>query len=96
MKKEYTATCNTATCNFAGWDTGKYDAQGRLILSQEEPKKGQYKPTSIDTDKKNADFLLIRVGAKPVISWRGGKIERLKSRKALAKLQKVYSWETDF
>lgn len=91
MTKEY-----TATCTFAGWDTGKYDAQGRLILSQEDPKKGEYKPTSIDIAKINADFMLVSVGAKPVINWKGGKIERLKSRKALAKLQKVYSWETDF
>ena len=47
MTKEY-----KANCIFGGWDTGKYDEQGRPILSQEEPKKSQYKPTSVDTKKK--------------------------------------------
>ena len=91
MKKEY-----TATCTFAGWSTSKYDAQGRPILSQEEPKKSQYKPTSVDTNKKNADFLIISVGSKPTINWKNGKIERLKSRRALEKLQKIHNWATDF
>ena len=91
MTKEY-----KANCIFGGWDTGKYDEQGRPILSQEEPKKSHYKTTSVDTNKENADFFLISVGSKPIINWKGGKIERLKSRKALEKLQKIHTWAPDF
>ena len=91
MKKEY-----TATCTFAGWNTSKYDAQGREMLTQQRPEAGSYKPTAIDVDKKNADFLIISIGSKPTINWKNGKIERLKSRKALEKLQKIHTWATDF
>lgn len=91
MKKKY-----TATCTFAGWSTGKYDAQGREMLTQQRPEAGSYKPTAIDVDKKNADFLIISVGSKPTINWKNGKIERLKSRRALEKLQKIHNWATDF
>lgn len=85
-----------ATCTFAGWNTSKYDAQGRIILRQEPFKINPNQPTAVDDNKKNVDFLIIAVGSKPEINWKGGKIERLKSRKALEKLQRNYTWATDF
>ena len=91
MKKEY-----TATCTFAGWSTSKYDAQGREILRQKPLKINPNKPTAVDINKKNVDFLIIAIGSKPEINWKNGKIERLKSRKALEKLQKIHTWATDF
>lgn len=91
MKKEY-----TTTCTFAGWNTSKYNAQGREMLTQKRLKTGSYKITAIDDNKKNADFLIISIGSKPTINWKCGKIERLKSRKTLEKLQKMYTWATDF
>ena len=54
MKRKY-----TATCTFAGWSTSKYDVKGREMLTQKRPKAGSYKPTAIDVDKKNADFLIL-------------------------------------
>lgn len=86
----------TAICTFAGWNTSKYDAQGREILRQKPLKTNPNKPTAVDVNKKNVDFLIISIGSKPTISWKGGKIERLKSRKALEKLQKIHTWATDF
>lgn len=91
MKKEY-----TATCTFAGWSTSKYDVKGREILRQEPLKTNPNKPTAVDINKKNVDFLIIAIGSKPEINWKNGKIERLKSRKALEKLQKIHTWATDF
>ena len=66
------------------------------MLTQQRPEAGSYKSTAIDVDKKNADFLIISVGSKPTINWKNGKIERLKSRKALEKLQKIHTWAPDF
>ena len=91
MKRKY-----TATCTFAGWNTSKYDAQGREMLTQQRPEAGSYKPTAIDVDKKNADFLIISIGSRPTINWKNGRIEQLKSRRALEKLQKIHNWATDF
>ncbi len=85
-----------ANCKFLGWNTGKYDANGCEILSQEQPKQKVYKITEIDIRKKNADFLIISLGSKPTISWRNGSNERLNSRKALENLQKKFTWATDF
>ncbi len=84
------------TCEFIGWNTGGCTAEGRPIFSQTKPKSNEYKPTLLDIEKKEADFLLIAVGPKPVISWKNGPIEKLKSRKALYELQAKFKWKCDF
>ena len=90
MKNEIT------TCEFAGWATNNYSSKGQMILTQTKPKSTEYKPTLLDQEKKEADFLLIEIGSKPLISWKNGSVERLKSRKALEKLQAKFKWKCDF
>lgn len=84
-----------ATCIEAGYNT-KLDDEGRMILTKEQILAGKYKSTQIDKQKKDADFLLIEIGAKPLIFWKKGSVERLKSRKALEKLQAKFKWKCDF
>lgn len=55
---------------------------------------GQYKRTSIDAAKEQADFLLLQVSPY-VIRWANGQTETVNKRK-LNKLQKEFSWHTDF
>ena len=57
---------------------------------------GEYKPTSVDAAKADADFLVIemtRTGA--VIDWRNGKRERVSDAK-LERLQSSHKWATNF
>ena len=86
----------TTTCEFAGWATNKYTPKKQMIITQTKPESNEYKSTLLDQEKKEADFLLIEIGAKPLIYWKNGSVERLKSRKALEKLQAKFKWKCDF
>lgn len=55
---------------------------------------GRYKETSVDKQKKSADFRLLQVSPN-VIRWKGGKTETVTTR-TLKKLQEAYTWATDF
>ena len=85
-----------ATCEFIGWGTSEYTAEGKWIITQTPLKSNEYKETLLDKEKKDADFLLIAIGPKPTISWKNGPNERLKSRKALEKLQAKFKWQCNF
>lgn len=56
---------------------------------------GEYKPTSVDVEKKVADFRLVAVGKKNTIVWLCGKLESITDRQ-LEKLQSQHSWACDF
>ena len=55
---------------------------------------GKYKETSVDKQKKSADFKLLQVSPYG-IQWKNGKTETVTAR-ALKKLQKTHTWATDF
>lgn len=71
---------------------------GRAIVrcvKRAEP-MGEYKPTGLDKEKKNADFLVIGfLKSRTTIKWKCGKIEHVTDAK-LNKLQAVNTWLTDF
>jgi hypothetical protein len=86
----------TENCKFAGYGTSGYTTEGKWIITQTPLKSNKYKETLVDIEKKEADFLIISIGSKPCISWKNGPNERLKSRKALEKLQAKFKWKNDF
>lgn len=55
---------------------------------------GEYKETSIDINKSNADFLIKQMS--PIyIKWNSGEAE-IVSKSKLNKLQSTFTWLTDF
>lgn len=56
--------------------------------------RGKYKKTSVDRRKEAVDFRLLQVSPN-VIRWRSGKTETVPAA-TLKKLQKTYTWTTDF
>ena len=81
-----------------------------IAMTKEAQKRGEYKETSLDAYKKNADFLIISCGYRSAISF-NKPVELKESRsisrancgghvyyvtdKALDKLKKEYSWSCD-
>lgn len=53
---------------------------------------GEYKPTSIDQRKKEVDFL---IKSPNFIEWKTGWSETV-SKRELVKLQKKFTWMTDY
>jgi hypothetical protein len=66
-----------------------------ITKTKEAPKGGQYKPTSIDQRKADADFLLISTSPN-VIKWRNG-VRQNVSKLQLRRFQEHHpNWMTDF
>ncbi len=66
-----------------------------LTKTQTHPEMGEYKPTSLDQAKQEADFRLLQVNPF-YIRWKDGRGEIVNSRK-LKKLQKEHpNWKPDF
>ena len=65
-----------------------------LTKVKEHEKIGEYKQTKIDAEKKEVDFRLLSVSPNSII-WEDGTVETVNKRK-LTKLQKEFTWTTDF
>jgi len=66
--------------------------QSTLIKIENAPTVGEYKATGVDTMKAQADFLLKDLS---YIVWKDGRGQRVTKRE-LTKLQKTFTWATDF
>lgn len=57
---------------------------------------GEYTPTTVDAEKKAADFRVVDVStSKKFIRWRDGRGEYVTGRQ-LTRLQALHSWAPDF
>lgn len=65
-----------------------------MIQTKVAEKMGEYKMTNVDVKKQNADFLLKSVSPY-YIKWKSGEYQMVNKRD-LNKLQKNFTWETDF
>jgi len=61
---------------------------------KDAPKTGEYKPTSIDKQKTEVDFKLVQTSPYYIV-WKNGEGQTVNKRQ-LNKLQKEYTWTTDF
>lgn len=85
---------NMSAKNVAATRKWKTAAKTTLTKVKSAQEMGRYKETSVDKQKKAADFLLLQVSPN-VIRWKGGKTEIVTAR-TLKKLQKTHTWATDF
>lgn len=65
-----------------------------FLKTQEHQQTGEYKPTSVDEEKKEVDFRIVQVGPY-FINWKDGRRERV-TEKRLKNLQSKFTWTTDF
>jgi len=70
------------------------DCNTTITKTREAPQVGQYQETKIDQQKREADFRILQVNPY-FIRWRSGEGEIVNKRR-LNKLQKKYTWTTDF
>lgn len=66
----------------------------KLLKTQSAQKLGEYKPTSLDNLKIEADFRLLQTSPY-MIAWKSGERQKVTENK-LRKLQANHSWLADF